>query len=223
MDFWKVRRTIILNTLNEKMISIGHSYELPTFEADDEDLRDMNLQQQNELYFQCIKNFILGEYTQRFYPYLNERKGNRIIFKITKGSHPEVKANMKNLFPLLRDTVQCRIFVCELLKKTDLGLVVRSVAEVLQNFLHSEFPSIVHKLFDEARELENLDTATTFLAADLKVLSNALSRMVKVGMIGGQLISYLNHPETLHLSKSIVPSLFAKCIKTGMQYYNGFL
>uniref|UniRef100_A0A914R6R9 Gamma tubulin complex component protein N-terminal domain-containing protein n=1 Tax=Panagrolaimus davidi TaxID=227884 RepID=A0A914R6R9_9BILA len=42
-------------------------------------------------------------------------------------------------------------------------------------------------------------------------------------MIGGQLISYLNRPETLHLSKSIIPTLFAKCIKTGMQYYNGFL
>uniref|UniRef100_A0A914Q5V7 Uncharacterized protein n=1 Tax=Panagrolaimus davidi TaxID=227884 RepID=A0A914Q5V7_9BILA len=191
MSVWKSRRNAILNTLDEKMISIGHLYELPTFEAD-EDLRDMNLQQQNELYFQCIKNFILGEYTQLFYPYFDEKKNNRIMFKITT----------------------------ELLQKTDHGMVVRSVAEVLQDFLHSVFPAHINKLFDEARELKNLDSATFFLATDFKILSDALSRIVKEGMIGGQLISYLNHPETRHLSKSIIPSLFAKCIKTGMLYLN---
>uniref|UniRef100_A0AC35FQM0 Uncharacterized protein n=1 Tax=Panagrolaimus sp. PS1159 TaxID=55785 RepID=A0AC35FQM0_9BILA len=57
---WKSRRTTILNTLDEKMIPIGHLYELPTFEAAEEDpMSDMNLQQQNELYFQCIKNLML--------------------------------------------------------------------------------------------------------------------------------------------------------------------
>jgi hypothetical protein len=224
MAVWKSRRTAILNTLDEKMISIGHLYELPTFEAAEEDsMSDMDLQQQNELYFQCIKNFILGEYTQRFYPYYDEKKANRIMFKITKGSHLEVKANLKKLTHLLRDTVQCRVFVSELLKKTDLGLVVRSVAEVLQDFLHSEFPAIINKLFDEARELKNLDTATTFLAADFRVLSNVLSHIVKEGMIGGQLISYLDRPETHHLSRSFIPSLFAKCIKAGMVHYNGYL
>uniref|UniRef100_A0A914R0W3 Gamma-tubulin complex component n=1 Tax=Panagrolaimus davidi TaxID=227884 RepID=A0A914R0W3_9BILA len=86
---------------------------------------------------------------------------------------------MAFLIHRLRDTVQCRVIVSELFKKTDLGLVVRSVAEVLQDFLHSEFPAYINKLFDEARELKNLDATTTFLAADFKVLSNVLSDIIK--------------------------------------------
>uniref|UniRef100_A0A914ZD60 Gamma tubulin complex component protein N-terminal domain-containing protein n=1 Tax=Panagrolaimus superbus TaxID=310955 RepID=A0A914ZD60_9BILA len=224
MSIWKSRRNCILVKLNEKLISIGHLHELPIYEKSDVTLGEMGLPQQNELYFQCVKDLLLGEYNQHFYPYWDEVKGRRIRFKITAGSPNEIKSHLKKLTHFLRDVVLSREYVSELLaKKTHLGLVARSVAEVLQDFLQTEFPKLIHKAFDEARELKNIDALTTFLAADFTVLQKTLSHIIKEEMVGGQIISHLDRPETHHLSRSFIPSLFANCIKAGMRHYNEFL
>uniref|UniRef100_A0AC34FCI5 Gamma-tubulin complex component n=1 Tax=Panagrolaimus sp. ES5 TaxID=591445 RepID=A0AC34FCI5_9BILA len=225
MAVWKSRRNAILTKLNEKLIPIGHLHELPIFEKIDEPtLGETDLRQQSELFFRCVKDLLLGEYNQHFYPYWDEIKGRRIRFKITAGSPKEIKSHLNNLTHFLRDVVLSREYVSELLaKKTNLGLVARNVAEILQDFLQTEFPTLINKVFDEARELKNIDNSTTFLAADFSVLQKTLYHIIKEEMVGGQIITYLDRPETHHLSRSFIPSLFANCIKAGMQHYNAFL
>lgn len=145
--------------------------------------------------------FFQGEYNQHFYPYWDEIKGRRIRFKITAGSPKEIKSHLNNLTHFLRDVVLSREYVSgkvykmkgnlnlrhillELLaKKTNLGLVARNVAEILQDFLQTEFPTLINKVFDEARELKNIDNSTTFLAADFSVLQKTLYHIIKVSYI----------------------------------------
>jgi hypothetical protein len=225
---WKSRRNKILNAMDEKMVPIGHVYELQSFDDNGiKTLEDLNIQQQSELYFQYVKSCVLGDYNSYFYPYWDYKKAARIRFKIVHGLHDNIKAHLKKFTHFLRHTIYCRDNISQLLaKKLQLGLVARSIAEVFRDFLQVEFPKIVEEVFNSASgKLNKLDETSQTLRADIDFLASTLRHFVEKELVGGQIISYLDRPDVHQFDRkrSFIPSLFAKCIKAGLVHYNNFL
>ena len=74
------------------------------------------------------------------------------------------------------------IYVLDVLcKRTDLGLVTRSVADTLRDFMQNDFPEIIEKCFPgENGSLHKVDVDSTNLETDLNILCGIVKLINKV-------------------------------------------
>uniref|UniRef100_A0A7E4V064 Gamma-tubulin complex component n=1 Tax=Panagrellus redivivus TaxID=6233 RepID=A0A7E4V064_PANRE len=225
VSVWRFRRVKILETLNEKLIPIGRVFEFPTFEnAEGLSYSDYSPEGQRDVLFDAIKRNILGDYTPALYPYEPSQK--KIKFKIASGLTSENKVILQKFVNLLRYVVQVRIYLSKILTNTTCGVVARTVAEIIRDYVTITLPTTVEAIFNDSDgNLVKLESNLQHFTSDMTVLSKSLYTIFSERYVGGEIITYLDRPEVQQMPANYcaVPVLFNQCIREAIKHYDNFL